>query len=226
MKTINFPRLLAKLPLNTICSAVRNLRTLKLRSIYFDEYEIDYHGYHQFDEEYGLSCFRDQDNIDSNGHQALGEMLQLAYHLDELTFMFIDDYREHHDRLLTPLTPLNTLRGLNRLPSLLSSAKFRIGENQLVQFLLVIAKTLQYIKVGALVIDYGTWASTFKKLRGELPRLETFRVKFRGRLDAGLNADKPYDVDTLDKVTISTYITITRGWHDSEMGQARIRCKN
>ena len=104
--------------------------------------------------------------------RALGEMLQLAYHLDELTLMFIDDYREHHDRLLTPLIPLNTLRGLNHLPSLrrLSLANFRIGKNQLVQFLLAIAKTLQYIKVGALVIDYGTWLSTFKKLRGQLPK--------------------------------------------------------
>ena len=57
----------------------------------------------------GLSCFRDQDNIDSNSStRALGEMLQLAYYLDELTLKFIDDYREHRDRLLTPLIPLNT----------------------------------------------------------------------------------------------------------------------
>ena len=155
-------------------------------------------------------------------------MLQLAYHLDELTVMFIDDYREHRDRLLTPLIPLNTLRGLNRLPSLrrLSLANFRIGEDQLVQFLLAIAKTLQYIKVGALVIDYGTWVSIFKKLRGQLPRLETFRVKYRGLFDAGLNGDKPYDVDTFDEVTRSTVITLKTLWHGLGMGQAHIRCKH
>ena len=159
MSTVNFLSMLTKLPPYTITSGMRWLRILKLKSIYYDVKEIKYHDRSREKKDSG-DCYSDpeDDNISHRSTEALREMLRSAFNLELLTLMFIDDYREHRCRLFTPYIPLDTLRGSNRFDNLrrLSLGSFKIGENELISFLLPVAKTLTHLEFDGLVIDRGT----------------------------------------------------------------------
>ncbi len=202
LSTINFPKVLIKLPPNTLSSAVESLRALKLSSIRYGNKEVQFH-----DAARATSCgyywgikIREGDDERFGTTKAITEMLSSATLLEELTLHFHADYTKPRYLPLTPYVPLHSMRGSNNLQYLkrLRLSTFKTREDQLVRFQLKVAGTVTHLDLDGILLDHGSWLSAFRKLRGRFQQLETLRVgDHHGLYDAGIGQKdlEPEDVE-------------------------------
>ena len=198
MNIMNFPALFTKLAPNTISSAVKSLRSLKLKSVYYEVHEIEFHDAVR-EERCGYYWNGDFDGGEEYcTTKTIAEMLSSAHLLEHLTLKFIDDYRNHRQLLLTPYIPLHSMRGSNTLQNLkrLSLGGFKTRQDQLVRFLLKVAGTVTYVHMDGIVLDHGSWMSAFSKLRGRFTQLESFKVGYGELYETGLGVEE-MDADML-----------------------------
>ena len=187
---MNFPALFRKLHPHRISSAVRNLRSLKLKNVYYENDEIVHH-----DSVREESCFyrwtcKASEGAEHGTTKAIAEMLNSAPSLEELTLTFYRGYRGYNEPLLTPYIPLQSMRGSNELQQLkrLSLAQFKTRQDQLVQFFFGVASTVTHIDIDGIVLESGSWKSFFLKLQGKFPQLVSFRVGLDNLCEASLGA--------------------------------------
>ena len=189
--TMNFPGLVAKLPPNTIASAAQGLRSLGLRSIYYGLHEVDYHdAAREMSDGYSwLHTFHKGEAYDST--KGIAEMLSSASMLEDLTLTCLDLCKGRYQKSHLPYLSLNSMRGVNDLQHLqkLSLGHFKTRQDQFVRFLLQVAGALTTIKLNGIVLDHGSWVSTFSELRGKFSRLESIKVGTSRLYDAGLGED-------------------------------------
>ncbi|CAD6588580.1 MAG: hypothetical protein ASARMPREDX12_003379 [Alectoria sarmentosa] len=192
MNIMNFPALFTKLPPNTISSAVKSLRSLKLKSVYYDVHEIEFHDAVR-EERCGYYWNDDFDGGEEYcTTRTIAEMLSSAHLLEHLTLKFADDYRNQRQQLLTPYIPLHSMRGSNTLQNLkrLSLSGFKTRQDQLVRFLLKVAGTVTYVHMDSVVLDHGSWMLAFSKLRGRFTHLESFKVGWGELYETGLGVEE------------------------------------
>lgn len=117
----------------------------------------------------------------------LGEILQSAKLLEDLILTFVDDRCDHGQMYLRPYIPLNILKGTNPMNQLrrVSLGNFKLEEPEIVAFLLSISSSLQFLTIDGIVLDYGTWVSTFETIKGWLPEVWHFEVRMDGLWDTG-----------------------------------------
>lgn len=144
----------------------------------------------------------------------LGEILQSAKLLEDLTLTFVDDRCDHGQMYLRPYIPLNILKGTNPMNHLkrVSLGNFKLEEPEIVAFLLSISSSLQYLTIDGIVLDYGTWVSTFEKLKGRLPEVQHFEVRMDGLWDTGLEMVDHEDDEGLTLWERRDYIHQVSGW--------------
>lgn len=195
LSTINFPKVLTKLPPNTLSSAVESLRSLKLSSIRYGIDEVQFRdaaratscGYY-----WGIKIYkRDEEKYGTT--KAIAEMLSSATLLEDLTLHFHADYTKPRYLPFTPYVPLHSMRGSNNLQHLkrLRLSTFKTREDQLVRFLLKVAGTLTHLDLDGILLDHGSWLSAFERLRGRFQQLETLKVGDQHHLyDAGIGDDE------------------------------------
>lgn len=189
--TVSFPAMISKLPPNNISSAVQNLRSFKLKNVYYGYHEIVFHDAVR-EESCGNHWTRKADeNAKHETTEAIAEMLSSAPLLEHLTLKFYKGRMGRCEPSLTPYMPLQSMRGSNDLQQLerLSLAKFKTREDQLVPFLLGVAGTVTYIHIDGIVLESGSWLSAFSQLRGKLLKLERFKVGFDALYEAKLGPD-------------------------------------
>ena len=192
MDTMNFPAMFTKLPLNTISSAVQELRSLKLKRVRYGIDEIQLRDAVR-EESCGYYWSHNADESMKHGTtEAIAEMLSSAPLLEDLTLTFYKDDRAYREPLLMPYIPLESIRGSNGLQHVkrLSLANFKIRQDQLVPFLLCVAGTLIYVDIDGVVLESGSWFSAFSRLRGKFPQLEKFKIGFGDLYEARLELDK------------------------------------
>ena len=193
VSTINFPSLFAKLPPNTIAATAQGLRSLGLRSLHYGLDEVDYHdaAYRVLDGYSWLHTSHEGEGYDST--KGIAEMLSSASLLEDLTLTCLELCKEHYQKSHLPYLSLDSMRGLNDLRHLqkLDLGHFKIRQDQFVGFLLNVASTVTTIQLNGIVLDHGSWVSTFSELRGRFARLESIKIGASRLYDAGMGEDDP-----------------------------------
>lgn len=180
--------------------AVQNLRKLEFQSIYYGLAEINHHDHQRdidlYGQDDGAESEDDQETDLANKYGSTPMMIQLATLLEDLTLTFLDDYRDHRQAYCTPYIPLSHLKGTNPMQHLerLKLGNLKLEEPQLIKFILSLS-SLKHLTLDGIVLDPGTWTSTFTKLKGRLAGLERLMVDFHGIWDADIEVgeDGPYD---------------------------------
>ena len=202
LSTINFPKLLTRLPPNTVSSAVKSLQSLKLSSIHYGYNEVQFH-----DTARAASCGYTwgkkiyEDDAEKYGTtKAIAEMLSSATLLEELTLHFHADYTKLRHLISAPYVPLHSMRGSNNLQHLkeLRLSSFKTRQDQLLRFLLKVAGTVTHLELDGILLDHGSWSSAFQRLRGRFQQLETLKIGDQNDLyDAGIGVHDlgPEDVE-------------------------------
>ncbi len=178
--------LLTNTSTQAIASAVQNLRGLRLTSIFYETDEICFADQHR-NLPYSWAHTFPEDAVTSNygSSQAIGAILRSAHLLEDLTLQLLDNFHDNHVPLLKPHLPLNLLIGDNALIHLsrIILGHFKIRDFELVAFFMAIAKSIENIQIGDIVLECGTWTSLFSKIRGQLERLQRFKVDEYGLID-------------------------------------------
>ena len=189
--TLSFPAMFSKLPPKTISSAVQNLRSFKLKNVYYGYNEIVFHDAVREESCGNNWTHRADRNTKYETTEAIAEMLSSAPLLEHLTLKFYKGRMGSCEPSLMPYMPLQSMRGSNSLQQLerLSLAKFKTRPVQLVPFLLGVAGTVTYIHIDGIVLESGSWLSVFAQLRGKFSKLERFKVGSDALYEARLGVD-------------------------------------